>query len=312
MTSRHCHIYVFHPDLEVDAYNFFDIGKSKPYFKPSSTTRFSVHPIAKALSENPRLQVSCYLSGTFLEGIAENPEEIEAIKGFVDKGQLELLLGTYHQSFSCLYSAALFRKDITAHKQILQSLFNVTPSGFLNTMAIFSNDLVKQLKKEQVDYALVPRVEWFQGKNIHSRVFKSKGGLDLLLIGESRHDSELYVSYLDSGTSRHWEVDTIQTQATIQAFEPSEVYNLPNPVGLDPFGRDLTYYLGNSLQKQIFKSVAQLSDQVIRQKNESLTQNLLKLSSAAVFSQISNLAQKRHEAYKWLMNCLTDMELQLK
>ena len=307
---KHCCIYVFNSSYELNQFSFFDISGDKPYFK-QKTSSFFKSPLYQSLSSDPGIKVTCYFSGTYLTSLKDQ-EELNAISSFVDKGQIELLLGTYHNSFSCLFSSAFYNEEIVKHRETLQSMFGMTPQGFLNTAAIFSNDLLTSIKSEKVAYVIAPRVAWYLGAQPSSRILKSKDGkLSLVLVGESNDDEEVIVSYLPGYVSRHWDLQTLTTSETIAAFQTEKKYNLPSPIGLDTEGRDLTYFLGNSLQKQVFKQINRLSSKVEDSKDEEMKKELMVLASPAIFDLISQEYTIRYDYYSSLMNCLTDMELKL-
>lgn len=308
---KHCSIYVFHATYELSQFSFFDISTDKVYFKVKSSS-FSKSPLCQALSNDDNLKATCYFSGAYLESLKDQQKELNAIRGFVENDQIELLLGTYHHSFSCLFSSSLFKMEIAMHQELMAQEFGAAPKGFLNTAAIFSNELLPTLLKEGISYTIAPRVTWYLGNQPSSRVFKSKDDrLRLVLVGNSTDDKEVIVSYLPGYVSRHWDMETVMVSEVVAADQQLKEYSLPNPIGLDPEGRDLTHFLGNSLQKQVFKQINDLAEKVYKSTNQELKSALLTLGSPAIFDLISQEYTIRYDYYTSLMNCLTDMELRL-
>ncbi|MBC6400580.1 MAG: hypothetical protein GDA51_10130 [Ekhidna sp.] len=304
---KHCSIYVFHSGFELNKFSFFDIKTNRSYFKEVSSG-FIKTPLYLSLQKDQKLRVSCYFSGTYLTSLDKH--ELEEIRNLVKKGQIELLLGTYHYSLSCLFSPDFFKKEISDHQDLLQLEFGVRPQGFLNTIAIFSNDLVLTLQKEKIAYCITPRVEWYLGSDTSYRAVKSKDQkLNLLLVGGSKSDTDLLVSYVPGDASKHWDLETITAKEAVVTFQKEKIYNLPDPVGLDREGRDLTHFFGNALQKQALSYIGTLASAVLKSKNEKMMKDFLALASPAVFDLMSRHYSIRYDHYTSLMNCLADLKL---
>jgi len=306
---KHCSIYVFNATYELNQFSFFDISSDKPFFqiKPSS---FLESQLYQSLSKDPKLKVTCYFSGTFLESLKERDQEIQAIKSLVANGQIELLLGTYYYSFSCLFSSAFFDEEMSRHKALIYSIFGVRPAGFLNTAAIFSNDLLATVN--EVSYVVAPRVGWYLDNEPYLRAVKAKDGkMGVFLVGDSTEDQDLIVSYLPGFVSRHWDLDTITASEAMEHFQKEKQYSLPSAVAIDPEGKDLNHFMGNTLQRQVFKQINYLSEKIFKSKDEKLKSELMILGAPAIFDLISSEYNIRYDYYTSLMNCLTDLEIRL-
>ena len=309
---KHCCIYVFDQPRMLTHFPFFDIGTDKDYFEASTPVSFIESPLGKALLDDSNLKASCYFSGAYLHGLSKQDQEVECIQSLCKKGQLELLSGTNSSSLTCLFSSVLFNEEVDRHKNLLQELFEVTPVGFINALAIYSNDLAPTLSKKGIEYMIAPRIGWFLGSQPDARVLQSKDKkVRLLLVGKSDSDNDLHVSYLDGSSDRHWELATLTAGQAIATDQTYATYSLPNPVGLDPEGRDLTAYFGNALQKQIFKKLSELSPKVQKKGDPGIMEDFLGLSSTQVFAQLQQVMESRYDTYTYLMNCITDIELKI-
>ncbi|MDE0471002.1 MAG: hypothetical protein OXH57_03605 [Ekhidna sp.] len=265
-------------------------------------------PLYLSLQRDAKLRVSCYFSGVYLSSLEKS--ELEEIQHLVKQGQIELLLGTYHHSLSCLFSSDFFKKELSDHRDFLKDEFGVKPEGFLNTHAIFSNELIPTLQKEGIAYCITPRIEWYLEPNIADRIVKSKDQkLSLLLVGSSKNDTDLLVSYLPGHASKHWDMETITASEAVAAFQKEKIYNLPNLVGLDLQSKDLTHLLEKALPRQVLNYASILAPAVLESKNKRLMKDFLLLTSPAIFDLISSPHSIRYDHYISLMNCLADIEL---
>ena len=308
-----CNIHAFLADYELNKFSFFDINSTKTYLA-KKTSSFLQSSLRQALQKNVNLKATCYFSGDFLESIVLDSEETKALKTFMSNGQIEPLLGPYYHSFSCLFSSTLFKQEVEKHKELMMTHFDEIPTGFYNTCAIFSNDLIESIVKQKATYHIVPRVLWFTNSDTKSCVYKSQSkNLDLLLVGESKNHEEVIINYT-LGSSDYLDTpqsETINATDVVNTFQSEYSYSLPNPIGLDPMGNDITYYLGNSLQKQIFKKISELSMKVSKKKNQQFAKDILTLSTPFIFESMNQGNSQRYDNYTTLVNCLTDLELKL-
>ncbi|MEM9339420.1 MAG: hypothetical protein AAGA66_11875 [Bacteroidota bacterium] len=313
-----CNIYHFHIDPKPARFSFFDIGKKKNYLKTPARVSSSELSLFKKLEKNPKKEVSCYFSGTFLNSLAHNKDQLELIKDLVQNEQVELLGGTFHHSFSSLFSAKLFSKEVENHTRLLTTFFGKKPKGFINTIGIFSNDLIAPLTKIGFKFSIVPKIKWFQGPHDDVQVFNSKSSQIKLLLMEAKTSSSenpmvVYADKFDRTPSAV--SDPLKScSKLVEESSESPTYSLPNLVALDPSGKDLTYFFGNSLQKQIFKTLSELAPRIIKIDDEEITETFLRLSAPFHFTKMNQSQDNdiRYQHYTWLINCLTDLELKLE
>ena len=310
-----CRIYHFHADPIPKGFSFFDIGKHTDYFKPSEKINIPKQSLFDLLKTNKKLKVSCYFSGSFLNQISKEKQLINPIRDAVKHGRIELLAGSFYYTLSSLFSAELFEQEVEKHRNLLNELFEYSPKGFINTIGIFSNDISDPLINMGFEFAVVPKVQWFQGSHKQSSVFKSKNEKLWLLLMEVPKEEGASVTInggLDTMPNEQ-AVDSLTCHDFITQNKESNVYNLPNLVALDSEGNDLTHYLGNALQKQIFKKLNDLAPYVFKSKDPTITEHFLQLGSAEQFKKMGQKVQSeiRYHHYNWMINCLTDLELKL-
>ncbi len=312
-----CYIYHFHLTPALNTFSFFDIGKGKSYLEGLKGIASAKFNLFTKLHKNPEHVISCYFSGTFLNALSQKKDQLNLIAQLVEKGQIELIGGTFYHSFSSLFSAELFNMEIKNHSDKLDELFGRRPKGFINTVGAFSNDLVEPLNHLGYDFTIVPKVKWFQGSNENSWVFRAKTSDMKLLLMDCQHsktDRASQVIYTDRFENIQQNgCPKLSCSSYIRQSQETPIYNLPNLVALDPSGNDLTHFFGNSLQKQVFKTISDLAPKIIQSEDSEIMEIFLSLSSPFHFMKIdqSSRHEHRYHHYIWLINCLTDLEMKL-
>ena len=326
-----CIIYKFHFDRITRPFTYFDIGSGESYFDEDLTRdyfarEFKQHalPIFEQLLSDKDIKISCYFSGVFLELLQEHASYLTEIKKLVKRGQIELLAGTYYHSLSSLFSASLFKTEVQKQVKMLEDIFDVVPIGFYNTANIYSNDLSEILSSLGFKAALVPKIPWFQGDRGTDRIFQSVSkDISLALAGDTYEVGEaqkhLQVYGLDGMRENSVEIlsDTkikpVGFADSIKDNNTGVVYSLPDTVALAFNGHDISNLLGNSLQKEYFRRIKELSTSATAKKNQSLAELSLSLASANHFGSISRFENEidGYCNYRQLLNYLTDLELRL-
>ncbi|MCY3412232.1 MAG: hypothetical protein INQ03_11415 [Candidatus Heimdallarchaeota archaeon] len=111
------------------------------------------HGVLETLREHPEVKITLHISGTLLSVLSfHSPNTLDLIKDGLADGQFELLGSTYAQNvmYSQYYPgtsdpvAGNFDNNlqIKLHKQILDELFDVTPTTFWNPERVWDPDLV--------------------------------------------------------------------------------------------------------------------------------------------------------------------------
>lgn len=103
------------------------------------------------VTKYPDFKITFSMSGTFLEQ-AElyRPEVIEVLKKLVDAGrqnnQVEILDETYYHSLTSLFADPKkqeFREQVTLHRNMMMSLFGISPTSFRNTELMYNDDIAR-------------------------------------------------------------------------------------------------------------------------------------------------------------------------
>lgn len=155
-----CPYFHVHQPLRVKRYRVFDIGKDNQYFNDASETDLNNQRIIEKVShksyrptnailqqlldEHPDFRFSLSFSGTAIEQFKlYAPDVLESFQRLVDSGRVEVLADTYHHSLAFFYSVPEFERQVTLHRDMIESLFGVTPRVFRNTELSYRNDLAK-------------------------------------------------------------------------------------------------------------------------------------------------------------------------
>lgn len=325
-------IYKFHFDRITKPLAFFDLGEDEAYFDEGLSRDYFTRdfkknalPIFRKLISDKNAKISCYFSGVFLELLQEHAAYLAEIKKLVKRGQIELLAGTYYHSLSSLFSASLFKIEVQKQVKMLVDIFDTMPIGFYNTANIYSNDLSELLGSLGFKAALVPKITWYQGDRGMDRIFQSvRKDISLVLVGDAYHIEEpqnhLGVYGLDGMSNNSLEIlsdskiKPVGFADSIEVKSKRGIYSLQDTVALDFNGQDISYLIGNALQKEYFRRVKELSLSAHSKKNQSLTELSLSLASANHFRSIGRFENEndRNRNYRQLLNYLTDLGLRLR
>ncbi len=87
-----------------------------------------------------RFRVAYAITGVALEQMRSYaPEVIESFQRLVRTGAVEILGETYYHSLSVLYDEEEFAEQVRMHRELMQTLFDVTPQVFRNTELIYDD-----------------------------------------------------------------------------------------------------------------------------------------------------------------------------
>lgn len=161
-------------------------------------------PILELLAEYPEIAITLHCSGSLMEWIVDHrPEYIERLKGFVQRGQIELLGGPFFEPIM----AAIPRRDrvgqIKAYTEYLHQLFGVTVKGMWIPERVWEPTFAGDITDAGIDYTLVD--------DFH---FRSAG----------LADDELHGYYLTEDEGRLLKIfpDSEKLRYTIPYAEPEE------------------------------------------------------------------------------------------
>lgn len=306
---------VFGVSEEVSDFGFFDIGTGKDYFVTAKNKKATgLTSLLSALEKGEHAKATIFLSGRVLEGL--DAKMISRIRAMLDARRLELLSGPYFESLSCILSYGLFQEEVRMHQKKIEDVFQVKPGGFLNTASIFADDLAAGAERLGFDYAVVPRVPWFQFSGEEGAAFTSEGTqLKLLLIGTAS-DKSMEVHHEQAANAqtfaRHHSYLTCAEMMALKT--PAKKYRLPSVVARDVDSSDFSSLVGNSLQVQVFRRLKHLAESLTMRKelSNSVKETAFRLANVNHFRALRTENQERHNYYLNLMNCLADFELELK
>src|SRR5258708_1202383 len=181
--AKLCVYFQLHQPYRLRPFSVFDLNQEQNYFTHSSSpseqdsenaTIFrkvahkSYLPMLSVLlglvKQHPEFHFALSCSGVFLEQAqAYQPEVIGLIQQLVETDQVELVSATYYHSLASLYSTTEFSRQIKLHTQLLEELFNYTPTVFRNTELIYSNAIAYEVAKLGFSGMLTEAVDRYLG-----------------------------------------------------------------------------------------------------------------------------------------------------
>lgn len=306
--------------------------------------------VIENLSSKKNVKFSLFFSGVFLEVLSQHhPEMTRRFGKLVDSGKIELLGGTYYNSLACLYSHDAFKLDIKKHAKALKSIFDYKANCFTNSENIYSNDIGRQIKSAGFKGTIAPAVEWYLGSNNCHQVFQSEGAKKLsLLLADCSISKFLFDSsrsstfFMDDSLKNKLVVvqadplhlpknmpwnkmlsgiktrknQLLSIEEAVKIHQTKTTYHIPHPLALNCSGQDLSYFIENPIQKDIFDKLKSLRNELTNEIDGKLQADQLALSDSRNFLNLSTKAisketTKPHDHYLNMMNMLTDIEIRV-
>jgi len=191
MTSV-CFYFQVHQPWRLKSYSCFQIGYDHDYFDDAANRTVLNRvadkcylPANRLMLElirrhEGRFRIAYSITGTALEQMERfRPDVIASFQELAETGCVEFLAETYYHSLSFLYSREEFMRQVRAHTEKIEALFDQTPVVFRNTELIYNNELAafldtmgyKGVLCEGLDYALAGRSPNFVYHPPHSSTF---------------------------------------------------------------------------------------------------------------------------------------------
>jgi alpha-amylase len=149
-----CLNFQVHQPFRYRKYRFFDIGNDSYYYDDYANETImrkiadncylpANHILLKQIKKcKGKFKVSFSISGIALDQFRlYAPEVIESFKELAATGAVEFLSGTYANSLVSLVDEELFTKQVKAHDDLIEELFQQKPKVFRNSELIYSDEL---------------------------------------------------------------------------------------------------------------------------------------------------------------------------
>jgi alpha-amylase len=157
-----CYFQVHQPFRLNQDFTFFEIGSGNCAYEDDAGNREIMRRVADRcyLPTNAlmlelieafggRFRIAYSISGVALDQFElYAPEVLESFKGLMATGCVELLSETYYHSLAFLFSPDEFRRQVAAHREKIEELFDYTPTTFRNTELIYNNDLAAEIERQ--------------------------------------------------------------------------------------------------------------------------------------------------------------------
>ena len=356
-TQAICFYLHVHQPYRLRHYTIFDAGVHQDYFAdttPNALTnnRFIIDKVADKsyrpmnatlqhmLDTNPNFKFSLSISGTLLEQLQEwAPDVVESFKRLVASGRVEIVAETYHHSLAFFYSIKEFEAQVKLHKELVQSLFGVTPTAFRNTELSYNNDIAYWADKAGYKAIITEGWDPILGWRSPNYMYKPSytDNIKLLLknyklsddiafrfgnqswpewplsadkyidwLGASMDNAQIFNLFMDYETfgEHQWESTGIfefikalpdkwqssrdnRTFMTISeaadTYEAVDYVDTPQTITWADTERDLTAWLGNTMQHDAILALYSLEDKIVNSNDPQLIADWRKLQTSDHF-----------------------------
>ena len=386
-----------HQPWRIKPYTVFDTGSDHEYFNATNgdvDNGFIMRKVAEKsyrpmndllldlLQTYPQFKISLSITGTFIEQArAYTPDVLESFKALVATGRVEIVAETYHHSLAFFYSRDEFERQVTAHRELIEGVFAVTPSVFRNTELAYTNSLAAWAEgagyKGILSEGWDPILEWRSPNFVYRPAQTSTIGLlmknyrlsdDIAFRFSNKQwenfplgtptytqwlnaaldagDGQIVNLFMDYETfgEHQWEDSGIfdfmrslpaewlknqantfyTTSEAIDANEPVGEIDVPGVITWADTERDLTAWLGNTMQQEALKNLYALEDGILRSNDDGLIDDWRRLQTSdhvyymctkwsndgdvhAYFSPYDS----PYDAFLYFMNALRDLRYRL-
>lgn len=235
-----CWYFQLHQPYRLRDLSIFDLGSEPSYFgqveqdanrevfqKVAQKSYVPMLSLLYRLTQTvPEFVFAISGSGVFLEQAAEfAPEVIAWLKKLTATGQMEWLSETYHHSLASLYSPAEFQRQVAAHAQKLDELFQVRPTVFRNTELVYSNDVAELVAELGYQGMLTEAVDRYLNGQPKTTVYQDVSGQLKLLLKHAQLSDD--IAFRFSERSWQWYPLTVDRYLEwLEVYPESEVINL--------------------------------------------------------------------------------------
>lgn len=147
-------------------------------------------------------KVNFSISGTTLQLLNNyRPDIIECIRKLTNAGYADIVGETFYHSLSSVYSASKFKQELLMHRELVEQLFNITPSVFRNTELIHNNSIAKKVSEMGYVGLLCEGTDQLLKGRSPNKVYRSPGNQSLpLLLRNFRLSDDIPFRFNDP----HW------------------------------------------------------------------------------------------------------------
>lgn len=150
-------------------------------------------------------KINFSISGTTLLLLNNyRPDVIACIRKLTNAGYADILGETFYHSLSSVYSASKFRQELLMHRELVEQLFNITPSVFRNTELIHNNHIAQKISEMGYDGLLCEGIDRLLKGRSPNKVYKAPGSQNLsLLLRNFTLSDDIAFRFNDSSWCEH-------------------------------------------------------------------------------------------------------------
>ncbi|MFZ2958456.1 MAG: alpha-amylase/4-alpha-glucanotransferase domain-containing protein [Candidatus Ozemobacteraceae bacterium] len=183
----------------------------QPWSNPDAVVADAIasayRPVLEQLFERPNIRLSLHLSGSLIDAIIRlDPPLIERITQMVDRRQVELLGGTYHEALLPLIPAADRRGQIEALSAHIRSTFGTSPRGAWLAERLWQTSAPTDLHSTGIEFTVLDEFGFFQSGFSEEELthpFLTEDAGDRLVIVPSSRVGPYMIPYAEISHIRH-------------------------------------------------------------------------------------------------------------
>ena len=341
------YLHVHQPWRVRDDQTIFNVGKNRDYFSEEKglkrqsngeifrkVAEKSYIPmnnlLEKLLVRHPEFKFSFSITGTFIDQAQQfAPDVLESFKRLVRTGRAEIVAETYYHSLAFFFDREEFEAQVRTHQAKIREVFGVETTSFRNTELSYNDELGKWADDFGFKAILTEGWDPVLGWRSPNFVYKPKNTKNIrLLLKNYKLSDDLAFRF----SNQNWEEYPLTTEKYISWLESAsyrgDIINLfmdYETFGEHQWKRDLTAWLGNSMQQEAMKYLYALTPRVYNSYNGALVEDWRRLTTSdhpyymctkyfndgdvhAYFSPYKS----PYDAFLYFMDALRDMDFRLK
>jgi alpha-amylase len=160
--------------------------------------------LQRLIEENQgKFRISFSISGIMIELLREyRPDILESFRDLVETGCVEILGETYYHSLVSLHSIEEWKEQVNLHRELVKEVFGISVSVYRNTELIHNNSFDPMVRDMGFKGILCEGVERILSGRDANHIYRSPGGLPLLL-RNARLSDDIAFRFDDHSWSEH-------------------------------------------------------------------------------------------------------------
>jgi len=289
-------------------FDYFDNAKDADIFKKVANKCYlPANKVILDLIRSCNFRCAFSITGTAIEQMLQYaPEVLQSFQTLVATGAVEILAETYHHSLASIYDTHEFSEQIRLHKELIQSIFHVTPKVFRNTELIYDDkigEIVKNLGFQGIITEGVDDI--LQGCSPNKIYYNPYSGIPLLIKNYAVSDDIAF-----RFSNKHW--DNYPLTPDKFAYSLHSISSQADTVNL--FMDYETFGEHQWSESGIFDFLRQMPEKVLANGNwnfltPSEVLNTYKISDKLSYPRLTSWADEKRDLSAWQGNRMQRLAL---